>query len=417
MDKLQIDNIALFSSLPRSEIKYLAEVMKHVEVEAGTVLIKEGEHGEKFYIILAGQVEVIKSLGMADEQVLGKHGPADFFGEMSLFNPDGLRTASVRTCTPVELIELCRSDFDSLLQRRPLLANEMVRVLSLRLRKSDNDMIHDLRQKNQLLEHMYAELQAAQAQIVEKEKLEHELILARNIQKSILPADLALLEAFDFGARMEPARFVGGDFYDFIQLEQDTVGIAIGDVSGKGIPAAIYMALFCSLLRAEARHSNSPAEVLHRVNQHLLDLNDAGMFVTVLFGILNRKTREFVYARAGHEIPIMFDRCGEVERLVWDQGQLLGFFQDLKLDEQTVNIPAGSTLLLYTDGAFDAWNAKGVHFGLDQLREVTIASARCSAQSLCDRIIDELMAFQGEKLQFDDITLVAIQSIPGFPPD
>jgi len=311
MDKLQIDSVALFSSLPSSELKFLAEVMRPIKLEAGVILFHEGEHGDKFYIIMAGQVEVIKSLGNMDEQVLGKRGPADFFGEMSLFISDGLRTACVRTCTPVEVMELSRTDFESLLQRRPDLAYEMVRVLSLRLRNSENDMIRDLKEKNRQLEQMYRELQAAQAQIVEKEKLEHELNLARNIQESILPGDLTLLEGFDFGARMQSAQSVGGDLYDLIHLDQDTVGIAIGDVSGKGVPAAIFMALFCSLLRAEARHSSSPSEILQRVNKHLLNLNEAGTFVTVLFGILNCKRREFVYARAGHEIPLRFDRCGE----------------------------------------------------------------------------------------------------------
>ncbi len=410
MDKLQIDNIALFSSLPSNEIKFLAEVMRHIKLEAGVILFQEGEQGDKFYIIIAGQVEVIKSLGNTDEQILGKRGPADFLGEMSLFIPDGLRTACVRTCTSVELMELSRTDFDDLIQRRPVLAYEMVRVLSLRLRDSENDMIRDLKEKNRQLEHMYRELKAAQAQIIEKEKLEHELHLARNIQESILPDDLTLMDDFDFGARMQPARSVGGDFYDFIYLDQETVGIAIGDVSGKGVPAAIFMALFCSLLRAETRHSSLPSEILQRVNKHLLNLNEAGMFVTVLFGILNSRRREFVYTRAGHEIPFLFSRSGDAKLLDWDQGQLLGFFQKPKLDEQKVEIPEGSTLVLYTDGAFDALDAKGVRFGLDRLGEAITAKIQDSAQNLCDRVMEELTTYQGEKLQFDDITLVVIQS-------
>jgi serine phosphatase RsbU (regulator of sigma subunit) len=212
------------------------------------------------------------------------------FGEMSLLIPDGLRTASVRAHSPVKIMELSCPDFDKLLLRRPSLALELVRELSLRLRDSDNAMIRDLTDKNLELAQAYQELQAAQVQLVEKEKLEHELDLAHNIQQSILPDDLALMEGFDFGARMMPARAVGGDLYDFIQLDQDTVGISIGDVSDKGVPAAIFMALYCSLLRAEALHVSSPADVLRRVNRHLLDLTDARMFVTALYGVLNRKT-------------------------------------------------------------------------------------------------------------------------------
>ena len=410
MDELKITNVALFSSLPGIEIQFLSEVMRPVELEEGTVLFQEGEHGDKFYIILAGQVEIVKSLGKTDQQVMGIRGPADFFGEMSLLLPDGLRTASVRACTPVKLMELSRVDFDDLLQRRPVLAYEMVRVLSLRLRQTGNDMIRDLRAKNRQLEQMYRDLQAAQAQIVEKEKIEHELKMARSIQQSILPGNLAVLEDFDFGARMEPARSIGGDLYDFIPLDQDNIGIAIGDVSGKGVPAAIFMALFCSLLRAEVQYSTSPAEVLRRVNQHLLALNKARMFVTVLFGILNRRSRKFVYARAGHELPILFDQHGDAKRLAWSQGQLLGFFQSPVLDEQCVILPQGSTLLLYTDGVFDACDARGVRFGLDRLIDAAATRVQASAQHVCDRVIETLMVYQTEKPQFDDITLVTIQS-------
>jgi len=409
MSEINISQVPLFSSLPSSEIEFLAEALKPVTVEPGVVFIGEGEPGDKFYIITEGQVEIVKSLGATDEQMLGQRGPGDFFGEMSLLIPDGLRTASVRTCSPVQAMELSRADFDLLLERRPALACEMVRVLSLRLRHSDNVMIRDLTEKNQELAQAYQELKAAQAQLVEKEKLEHELSLARQIQKSILPFDLALLEGFDFGARMLPARAVGGDLYDFIQLDHDTVGISIGDVSDKGVPAAIFMALYCSLLRAEAPHAFSPAEYVSRVNQHLLNLNEARMFVTALYGLLNRKTCEFSYARAGHHTPILVDDCGEEASIQRDPGQLLGFFPEPELDVQTVVIKPGSTLLLYTDGMFEVWDDNDKILGENRLRGMVCANQGASAQGLCDLLIEELQAYQGEGAQFDDMTLVAVR--------
>ncbi|MEN8174024.1 MAG: SpoIIE family protein phosphatase, partial [Chloroflexota bacterium] len=324
--------------------------------------------------------------------------------------PDGLRTASVRASTPIKLLELDHADFNKLLELRPALALELVRVLGVRLRESDNLMIHDLREINRQLTQTCEELKTAQAQIVEKEKLEHELSLARDIQESILPKDLVCLDDFEFGARMVPARSVGGDLYDFIPLNEDIVAIAIGDVSGKGIPAAIYMALFCSLLRAEIQHIPSPTDVLLRVNQHLLDLDESGMFVTVLFGLLDRKKRKFSYARAGHEVPILFDQNGKAAILDWDQGQLLGFFSDPKLDVGSIIIPEGCTLLLYTDGAFDTRNSDGTGFGLERLIETTTDYLPNSAQNLCDLVVDKLNVYQGLSSQFDDITLVAIQS-------
>jgi serine phosphatase RsbU (regulator of sigma subunit) len=172
----------------------------------------------------------------------------------------------------------------------------------------------------------------------------------------------------------------------------------------------MFMALFCSLLRAEVEHAISPAEVLRRVNRHLLDLNEAGMFVTALLGLLDLKKSEFSYARAGHEIPILFDRDGKAKFVDWDSGQLLGFFPDPILDVQSVFIPEGSTLLLYTDGAFDAWNTEGVRFGFERLVETVGANMQNAPQKLCDLVVDVLNVYQESSTQYDDITLVAIRS-------
>jgi len=407
---LQIEKIPLLSSLSRPDLEVLIAMMTHGEYQRGTVLFREGEPGDRFYIILSGQVEIVKALGTTDEQILGVRGPSEFFGEMSLLISDGLRTASVRTSTPVQMLELAHTDLLNLLKERPALAFELIRVLSLRLQESDNAMIRDLKEKNCQLSEAYEELKIAQAQIVEKEKLEHELDLARDIQASILPKAILCLKGFEFGARMVPARSVGGDLYDFILLSEDLIAIAIGDVSDKGIPAAMFMALFCSLLRAEVKHAVSPAEVLRQVNRHLLDLNEAGMFVTALLGLLDLKKGEFCYARAGHEIPILFDREGEAKLADWDPGQLLGFFPDPQLDIQSVVIPQGSTLLLYTDGAFDAWNSEGVRYGYEHLVETVGAHVQNSPQKLCDLVVDALNAYQASSTQYDDITLVAVRS-------
>ena len=407
---MQIDKIPLLSSLPRSDLEVLIAMMTRTEYQGGAVLFREGQPGDRFYIILSGQVEIVKALGTTEEQVLGVRGPSDFFGEMSLLISDRLRTASVRTSTTVQMLELAHADLLNLLKERPTLAFELIRVLSLRLQESDNAMIRDLNEKNRQLSEAYEELKIAQAQIVEKEKLEHELNLARDIQASILPKAMLCLNGFEFGARMVPARSVGGDLYDFILLSEDLIAIAIGDVSDKGIPAAMFMALFCSLLRAEVEHAVLPADVLRRVNRHLLDLNEAGMFVTAILGILDLKRGEFSYARAGHEIPILFDREGDGNFVGWDLGQLLGFFPDPKLDVQSVFIPQGCTLLLYTDGAFDAWNSEGVRYGFERLVETVGAHVQNSPQKLCDLVVDALNAYQESSTQYDDITLVAIRS-------
>jgi serine phosphatase RsbU (regulator of sigma subunit) len=342
---------------------------------------------------------------------LGERGPGDFFGEMSLLIPDGVRTATIRARTPGKVLALGRAAFEELLERRPTLANKMVRTLSLNMRESDDVLIRDLERKNRELRQAYEQLQAAQAQIVENRVLEHELNLARDIQKSILPGELRQSRDFNFGARILPARSVGGDLYDLMEIDEVTTGVAIGDVSGKGIPAAIFMAHFSSLLRAEVLHSNSPLGILQRVNNHLLALSGNRMFVTAIFGVLDHKQHEFVFARAGHEIPILVNQDGKVDPIKWGPGQLLGFFNPPQLDEQTLSLPPGSTLLLFTDGVIDARNPKGEQFGRDRLVQITAAYHDDSAQNLCDRVVEALFSHMRTETQFDDITLLAIKSL------
>ena len=410
-----IRQVPLFESLSGVEVQYLAEIMREVQVPANTLLMREGERGDRFYIIIQGVVDVIKALETPDERLLNRRTAGEFFGEMALLDPDGLRTASIRTTMLVDLLEMDRTNFDALLQRRPSLAYEMVRVLSLRLRDTDNITINELRQKNSLLASAYQELKEAQAQLVEKEKLEHELKMARWIQESILPHTLPDLPGYTFGVRFVPARAVGGDLFDFVPLGRDTLGIVIGDVSDKGIPAAIFMALTRSLMRAEAYRSNSPSRVLQRVNHHLLEMNEAGMFVTVIFGILDRKKDLFTYARAGHEIPLFVNPAGELYQPAHATGQPLGLVDDPLLDEQTIPFTFGSTMLMYTDGATDMTDPAGISFGQERLRAalkggLDYGTAQGTAQSLCDHIWNELYGYQAGSVQADDVALLGMRA-------
>jgi serine phosphatase RsbU (regulator of sigma subunit) len=411
MKALNIRKLPLFRSLPANELEYLAGVLVPVVLRDGQILFRDGESGDKFYIITDGHIEILKAMGTPNEQVLDRRAPGDFFGEMSLLIADGRRSASVRASGPVRLLEMQRTDFDRLLKGRPKLAFELVRELSLRLRNADEVMIRDLTEKNRQLAQSYRELQAAQEQIVEKEKLETELELARSIQESILPHHFDLLSNFEFGAQMLPARSVGGDFYDLMRLGEKRVGVSLGDVSDKGVPAAMFMALYCSLLRAEAHHFDTPGEVLYSVNKHLMQYHEARKFVTAMYGVLDATTAQFCYARAGHHLPILVDARGEIVPLEKGQGQLLGFFPDPDLDVQLVDLPSGSTLLMYTDGVLDSKGADRAHFGESRLKGVISKYIQNSAQDLCDSILSELKSFQGEDPQFDDITLVVIRSL------
>jgi len=408
--QLVLTQVPLFTSLPHGELDYLATTLRAVEIAPGTILFHEGDCGDHCYVILAGQLQVIKALGTAGERLVGVRGPGEFIGEMSLMNLDGLRTASVRAPDHARLLEMTRNDFDALLRRQPTLAYEMVRVLNERLDASHNDALRDLQEKNRQLMQAYEELKAAQAQIIEKEKMERELQVAHNIQMSILPRRLPEVAGFDFGALIVPMTAVGGDFYDFIPLDDNMLGIAVGDVSGHGVPAALFMALTVTLLRAEACRGCSPREVLRAVNRQLLNLNGEGMFVTVWYGVLNCATGDLTYVRAGHELPILYTADGALIEPSLDGSHLLGLFRDPPLVEQSMALAPGSTLLLYTDGVIEAVDAQAEMFGDERLKAAIGAHRHQPAQVVCEQVLERMSTHIGDVAQRDDVTLVCIQA-------
>ena len=240
-------------------------------------------------------------------------------------------------------------------------------------------------------------------------KMEAELDFARNVQRSILPAQLPRAIGCDFGAVMIPARAVSGDFYEFIELDDNRVVVVVGDVSDKGVPAALFMALTYSLINTEARRMPSPREVLANVNRYLLNMNEAGMFVTVLYGILDRAAREFWYARAGHDQPIVLDADGQPLEIERKAGQVLGILPAPDLDEARITLPANSTLLLFTDGATEAMDVDGQLFGLARLRAALQANRHSPAQDICTAVQNVIEDYSDHQPPRDDVTLVVIK--------
>jgi len=249
------------------------------------------------------------------------------------------------------------------------------------------------------------------AKLEQLSKLEHELSLAREIQTSMLPRSIPKLEGYEFSARMIPAKSVGGDFFDFIPLGEELLGIAVGDVSDKGTPAALFMAMVRSLLRAEAHPGRTPKRVLRSVNRHLMDMNDKEMFVTILFGVLDGATHQFQYVRAGHEAPIFFDAQGSFKRLPKTTGQALGVFEEITLDEQTVELPNGSMLLLCSDGIPEAPNRQHISFGYDGIARTIRRTPGTSAQAVCDELIRAVTEHQAGTPQHDDMTVVILRAV------
>jgi serine phosphatase RsbU (regulator of sigma subunit) len=408
---IRIQNIPVFASLPPDAIRYLELKQLQTEIAAGTLIFREGDTGDSFYVILEGEVDVIKAMGTDDQRHLAFRGPGSFIGEMGLVIRDGRRTASVIARTPITALKFTHQDFDELLRLWPDVAVELLREVSIRLRETDDATIRDLQKKNIELAKAYHDLQQAQEQIIQKQILERELLMARRIQMSILPNVLPRPDGFEFGACIQPARAVGGDFYDVIRFDRSNYGIVIGDISDKGVPAAIFMALTRSLVRAKAAPTLLADQVLQRVNHLLLEMNSEGMFASVIYGILNTQQKKFTYARAGHESPLLISATGTGQYLPLGSGQLLGIFPQPEFDLHSIELPEGSKLLLYTDGVLDATSDSGEMFGPSRFSECISSMLGTSAQGLCERLISVIEEFQGDAPQADDITLFVINAL------
>lgn len=404
-----LTSIPLFSSLPAEEILHLESSLQATSLPAGRVLFHEGHSDDKFYVLLEGEVEVIKMLGQADERSLGVRTAGTLLGEMSLFSRDGCHTASVRSITPLRLLKVTHGELDAILHRQPQLAYEIIRLLSRRLEESENLTIMDLREKNQRLEKAYQDLKAAQEQLIEKERLEKELEISRQIQQSILPEELPVCRGYQFGAMMVPARAVGGDFYTFFKLPHQRLGIVVGDVSDKGVPAALFMALTYSLIRAEAVRESSPVRALEKVNWHLLQMNSSGMFVTLVYGILDATNGDFHFARAAHPAPYLMDGKGQLVELPVPNSQPLGLFDAPPIDEQQVTLQPGGVLLLYSDGITETMDLEGLEFGKEHLNRSMSADRSLAAQAICQSLWNEVKAHGGDQPQHDDFTVVSIK--------
>jgi serine phosphatase RsbU (regulator of sigma subunit) len=410
MDLKKLLKTGLFEHLAKSDLDVLSGKFVEVNLSPDTTLFEEGDSGDNFYIIESGNIDVIKAAGTPSERLISVRGPGEFVGELSLINPNSLRMASVRTNVGAMLWKLSQKDFHNVLRDNPAFSYQMVIELSKRLTIAHELTITDLQEKNRLLSKAYDELKASQEQLIEKERIEKELEVAKSIQKSILPDQLPTIKNYSFGAIMHPARAVGGDFFDIFPLDKNRIGIMIGDVADKGVPSALVMAQTHALIYAESFREPIPTKVLEKVNKHILKINRSGLFVTVIYGVLNISNHTFNYARAGHEIPIYKLAGNTAQLLNYDTGQPLGLFEKPKLDEKNIQLDHNSRLLLYTDGLSDIREKGGEQFGLDRLIKLYNGIKEKSPAIICNKIMESLVTFQGEEEQYDDITMIVISN-------
>lgn len=249
-------------------------------------------------------------------------------------------------------------------------------------------------------------------EMVENERIEREVQLARQIQETFLPASLPRMDGWELDLRWETAREVGGDFYDIFKLDENRLGMVIADVSDKGLPAALYMTVTRTLIHAYAADGNTPAQVLEEVNELLLNDSPEAMFITVIYAILSLDTGELVYANAGHNLPLIYrSATGQVEQLP-KGGMALGVTPNIRLENHSIQIKAGDILTLFTDGVVDILSPENEAFGEDRLRSVLEQYGSGKVEFLLENLDDALSDFRHGARQFDDITLVSIRRTP-----
>ncbi|MCJ7498268.1 MAG: SpoIIE family protein phosphatase [candidate division Zixibacteria bacterium] len=245
-------------------------------------------------------------------------------------------------------------------------------------------------------------------EILIKKKLEEELLIARKIQESFLPPKNPELAGLDISGINIPSEQVGGDYYDFIPIVEDQIGIAIGDVSGKGIPAALIMASFRASLKAEIRNNYAIGTIFFKVNNLLYESIERENYVTAVYGVLDIKNKVFTFSNAGHNPPILRREEGTIEYLT-EGGVALGILQNHDYKEMVLGLNPGDLILFYTDGVTEAKNKAGEEFGTKRLEEILLENYALKARQIQDKIYQEIKEFTENKPGQDDFTMIVIK--------
>ena len=238
--------------------------------------------------------------------------------------------------------------------------------------------------------------------------LQNELDVATKMQQSILPTIFPNGPDYQSFASMEPARNVGGDFYDVINLDNGKIGLAIADVSGKGVPAALFMMSSRTLLKGSAIGNEQPGDVLREVNDLLFDDNETMMFVTLLYAVYDPHSGQITYANGGHNTPLIRHADGSSTMLPLTGGIALGVVDGIEYTQETVQLAPGEALVLYTDGVTEAMNEGGEEFGLERLSDVLASNPTNDPKEINQAIFSAVRAFAGSAPQSDDITCLTI---------
>lgn len=404
--------------LPEEDLNALVNAVTTSQHQAGSIICREGDEEYILYIIHEGSVAFTKKME-SDEQLLGIKGSGEFFGELSLID-HAPRAATVHAVTDCRLIEIHEQTFDYIISRNPSAAKAIMRGITSSMRATDQITIaslqlniDELARANKELAKTLEELRAAQAELLRRERMKRDLEIAAAVHKGILPTAFPSVPNFEFAALARPAREIGGDLYDVIDMDEGHAAIVMADASGKSVQAAIYMAIVKTLFLSQAQSRLTPAEIAHRVHNLLLRASSAEMFVTVFYAHLNWTNRQLTFIRGGHDRPVFYRAATQTTQLLEPAGRFLGLLPDLFVQEDRLVFETGDVLVCYSDGVTDATATDGESmYGIERLRTAIEANAaRFSAQELVNFIVDDVDRFRDGAEQPDDLTLLVTKAV------
>ena len=420
----------LFALVDREILERLAAAAKLVHAPAGTLVIKQGDVGCEAFLLIAGAVDIVVEFEGLGPIRISEARPFDIIGETGALCHSP-RTTSVVAREDVTMLSIHQATLELLTAHHPEVALAILQTVAHRLHRAGRHLAclisaaRALREGSATIDAVgqmlraetdfapYAEaIEVVAVQIARNESLRQEMEAAARIQQSILPQTMAWqgTAAFaEIAASMRPARHVGGDFYDYFLVDEHRFALVVGDVSGKGVPAALFMALARNAFRMMARSETSPARVLGAVNRMLCEGNSDLLFLTAVYATLDRRTGELTYGIGGHDAPLLLqgEHCVSVLETTGDMA--LGIEESLEFSEKSVVLTPDDMLVIYTDGVTEAQDETDALFGRQRLRDLLAEAGQCSASALIGAVNCAVDAFTSAAAQADDITCLALR--------
>lgn len=397
-DYASLANHELFRDIP---LNLVAPVLAECPVQylqQDEILISPGEENHHLYLLVSGRLQVY--LNTIDSQISFPIDPGECIGEMSIIE-SRLTSAFVVAEEASSLVVLPEDLFWEKIVRLPGAVRNLLRMLSQRMRKH-NEVTRQTLEQQLRYEHLQKELEAA-----------------GKIQANILPQDIPLFPnhpQIDVCALIEPAKEVGGDFFDAFAVDHRHIYIAVGDVSGKGMPAALFMVRVMTLLRMSLSKQSNFGSLLSVVNRILCENNDDCMFVTLFVGLLDVTTGKLIYMNGGHNPPFLSSNGKLFKLLQLPKGIVLGISEHAHYEVAELTMQPGDTLVLYTDGVTEAGNAQQEFFSVERTRDILAGSAGEDITTIVKTLQDAVAQFSKGLPQADDITILTLRYLGNSTP-